>query len=158
MALLDIRNLSVEFGTGKDPFRAVDGIDLRLEEGQVVGVVGESGSGKSVTMLALMGLIAYPGRVRADRLEFAGIDLMTLPPEGRRRITGKDVAMIFQEPMTSLRRPARRSHGLPTRRALGHGVGTRRRSVGAGRLYLLPRGNLRWTPDRGSGQSPRRGG
>ena len=102
MAILDIQNLTVEFGTGKDPFRAVDGVDLRVDEGQVVGVVGESGSGKSVTMLALMGLIAYPGRVHADRLEFAGIDLTTLPPAERRRITGKDVAMIFQEPMTSL--------------------------------------------------------
>jgi len=102
MALLDIQNLSVEFGTGKEPFRAVDGVNLRVEEGEVVGVVGESGSGKSVTMLALMGLIAYPGRIQADRLEFAGIDLMTLPPNGRRRITGKDVAMVFQEPMTSL--------------------------------------------------------
>ena len=102
MAILDIQNLTVEFGTGKDPFRAVDGVDLRVDEGQVVGVVGESGSGKSVTMMALMGLIAYPGRVHADRLEFAGIDLTTLPPAERRRITGKDVAMIFQEPMTSL--------------------------------------------------------
>ena len=102
MALLDILNLTVEFGDGAEPFRAVDGVDLRVEEGEVVGVVGESGSGKSVTMLAIMGLVAYPGRVRADRLEFAGIDLATLPPAERRRITGKDVAMIFQEPMTSL--------------------------------------------------------
>ena len=102
MAFLDIQNLSVEFGTGKEPFLAVDGVNLRVEEGEIVGVVGESGAGKSVTMLALMGLIAYPGRIRADRLEFAGIDLMTLPPDGRRQITGKDVAMVFQEPTTSL--------------------------------------------------------
>jgi dipeptide transport system ATP-binding protein len=68
----------------------------------VLGIVGESGSGKSVTMLALMGLVAYPGQIRADRLAFAGKDLLTLSPGDRRRLTGKDLAMIFQEPTTSL--------------------------------------------------------
>jgi dipeptide transport system ATP-binding protein len=82
--------------------RAVDGVSLRLEEGEVLGVVGESGSGKSVTMLALMGLVAYPGRVRADRLAFAGRDLLTMSDGERRKLAGKDVAMIFQEPTTSL--------------------------------------------------------
>lgn len=82
--------------------RAVDGVSLKLEEGEVLGVVGESGSGKSVTMLALMGLIPYPGRVTADKLMFNGRDLLTISDKDRRRLTGKDVAMIFQEPMTSL--------------------------------------------------------
>ena len=82
--------------------RAVDGVSLTLDEGEVLGVVGESGSGKSVTMLALMGLVAYPGRVRADRLAFAGRDLLDISDGERRQLTGKDVAMIFQEPTTSL--------------------------------------------------------
>jgi dipeptide transport system ATP-binding protein len=102
MTLLEIDNLSVEFPTAAGVLRAVDGVSLRLDEGEVLGVVGESGSGKSVTMLALMGLVPYPGRVRADRLAFAGRDLLTLSAAQRRRIAGKDVAMIFQEPTTSL--------------------------------------------------------
>jgi dipeptide transport system ATP-binding protein len=102
MPLLEIRNLTVEFPTVRGPFKAVDSVDLTIEEGELVGVVGESGSGKSVTMLALMGLIAFPGRMTADRLAFAGHDLMTLGKRERRRLTGKDLAMIFQEPMTSL--------------------------------------------------------
>jgi dipeptide transport system ATP-binding protein len=102
MALLEIDNLSVEFPTAAGVLRAVDGVSLRLDEGEVLGVVGESGSGKSVTMLALMGLVPYPGRVRADRLAFAGRDILTLSAAERRRIAGKDVAMIFQEPTTSL--------------------------------------------------------
>jgi dipeptide transport system ATP-binding protein len=96
MALLEIENLSVDFPTIAGVMHAVDGISVRLEEGEVLGIVGESGSGKSVTMLALMGLVAYPGEIRADRLAFAGKDLLTLSPGDRRRLTGKDLAMIFQ--------------------------------------------------------------
>ncbi|WID98799.1 ABC transporter ATP-binding protein [Bosea vestrisii] len=102
MPLLEIENLSVEFPTSQGLLRAVDRIDLTLDEGEVLGVVGESGSGKSVTMLALMGLVGYPGRVRADKLRFDGRDLLTMSPRERRQLTGKDVAMIFQEPSTSL--------------------------------------------------------
>src|ERR671920_74245 len=102
MALLEIENLSVEFPTQGGIMRAVDGVSLSLEEGEVLGVVGESGSGKSVTMLALMGLIPFPGRVRADKLSFNGRDLLTISDRERRKLTGKDVAMIFQEPTTSL--------------------------------------------------------
>ena len=102
MALLEIDNLTVEFGAEDRAFRAVDQFSLNIEEGEVVGVVGESGSGKSVSMLAIMGLIGYPGRVNARKMLFGGTDLLTLPPAKRRRITGNDVAMIFQEPMTSL--------------------------------------------------------
>jgi dipeptide transport system ATP-binding protein len=102
MALLEIRNLSVEFQTGRGVFRAVDGLDLDVDQGDILGIVGESGSGKSVSMLAVMGLIPWPGRVTADRLVFNGRDLLAMPPAERRRLTGKDVAMIFQEPMTSL--------------------------------------------------------
>ena len=102
MALLEIRNLSVEFSTARGPFRAVDGISLTVDEGDVLGVVGESGSGKSVTMLALMGLLPWTATVTADRLSFANRDLLRLSPAARRDITGNDIAMIFQEPMTSL--------------------------------------------------------
>jgi dipeptide transport system ATP-binding protein len=102
MALVEIENLSVEFPTQGGVMRAVDGVSLKLEEGEVLGVVGESGSGKSVTMLALMGLIPFPGRVTADKLSFNGRNLLTISDRERRQITGKDVAMIFQEPMTSL--------------------------------------------------------
>jgi dipeptide transport system ATP-binding protein len=102
MALLEIRNLSVEFQTGRGGFRAVDGIDLTIDQGDILGVVGESGSGKSVSMLAVMGLIPWPGKVTADRMVFDGIDLLALSPKARRKIVGKDIAMIFQEPMTSL--------------------------------------------------------
>jgi len=102
VALLEIRNLSVEFQTRRGGFRAVEGLDLAVDSGEVLGVVGESGSGKSVSMLAVMGLIPWPGRVTADRLTFAGTDLLGLSARARRRIIGKDIAMIFQEPMTSL--------------------------------------------------------
>ncbi|MGO4664578.1 ABC transporter ATP-binding protein [Bosea sp. 2YAB26] len=102
MPLLEVENLSVEFPTSTGVMRAVDGVSLSLEEGEILGVVGESGSGKSVTMLALMGLVAYPGRIKADRLAFAGRDLLKISDRERRKLTGKDVAMIFQEPSTSL--------------------------------------------------------
>ena len=102
MALLDIKNLRVEFGSEKSPFTAVDGLDLAIDQGEVVGIVGESGSGKSVTSLALMGLIDYPGRVRAERMAFDGRDLLAMPDKERRGLLGKDIAMIFQDPMTSL--------------------------------------------------------
>src|SRR5882724_5186059 len=102
MPLLDIKNLSVDFPTAAGVMRAVDDVSVTLEEGEVLGIVGESGSGKSVTMLALMGLVAYPGEIRAERLAFNGQDLLGLSPSGRRRLIGKDLAMIFQEPATSL--------------------------------------------------------
>jgi dipeptide transport system ATP-binding protein len=100
--MLEIRNLSVEFATAGGMFRAVDGIDLTVQAGEVLCVVGESGSGKSVSMLAAMGLIGHPGRVAADVLRFDGTDLLGLSPRRRRRLVGRDMAMVFQEPMSSL--------------------------------------------------------
>jgi dipeptide transport system ATP-binding protein len=102
MALIHIENLNVEFPSASGPMRVVREVSLSLSEGDVLGIVGESGSGKSMTMLALMGLVPFPGRVAADRLSFAGRDLQKLTDRERRKISGKDVAMIFQEPMTSL--------------------------------------------------------
>ncbi|WP_298932440.1 ABC transporter ATP-binding protein [uncultured Ramlibacter sp.] len=102
MPLLEIEDLHVEFPTQGSVMHAVEGVSLTLEEGEVLGIVGESGSGKSVTMMALMGLIAYPGRVRAKTLRFAGHDLLGISDKERRRLVGKDMAMIFQDPTTSL--------------------------------------------------------
>jgi dipeptide transport system ATP-binding protein len=102
MALFEVRNLTVEFPTASGPFKAVDGIDLTVESGEVLGVVGESGSGKSVTMLATMGLLPPIAKVTADALRFDGRDLLKLNKAQRRQIVGKDLSMIFQEPMTSL--------------------------------------------------------
>jgi dipeptide transport system ATP-binding protein len=102
VSLLEIRNLTVEFGSAQAPFMAVQGLDLTLDRGGLLGVVGESGSGKSVSMLALMGLIDAPGRVSADRLHFDGHDLLSLSPRQRRAIVGRDMAMIFQDPVASL--------------------------------------------------------
>jgi dipeptide transport system ATP-binding protein len=102
MSLLEIKNLSVEFGSEKNPFRAVEGLDLTVNQGEIVGIVGESGSGKSVTMMAMMGLLEGQGRIVADTLQFDGKNLLTISARERRKIVGKDIAMIFQDPMTSL--------------------------------------------------------
>jgi dipeptide transport system ATP-binding protein len=102
MALLEIEDLRVDFLSQGGELHAVEGVSLSLDEGDVLGIVGESGSGKSVTMLAVMGLVAYPGRVRARRMHFAGHDLMALSERARRHVIGRDVAMIFQDPTTSL--------------------------------------------------------
>ncbi len=102
MALLDIENLTVEFQTGSGQFRAVDHVSLQVDAGEVLAIVGESGSGKSVAMLAVMGLLPWTAKVTADRLTFDGRDLLTIGGRERRQIVGKDIAMIFQEPMTSL--------------------------------------------------------
>ncbi|KGM26207.1 dipeptide ABC transporter ATP-binding protein [Photorhabdus luminescens] len=102
MALLNVEKLSVHFGDEEAPFRAVDRISYRVEQGQVVGIVGESGSGKSVSSLAVMGLIDYPGKVMADKLEFNQRDLTKISEQERRQLVGAEVAMIFQDPMTSL--------------------------------------------------------
>ena len=102
MALLEIEDLHVEFPSHGGVLHAVEGVSLSIDEGEVLGIVGESGSGKSVTMLAVMGLIAAPGRVRAKKLAFDGRNLLDASDKERREIVGKDVAMIFQEPTTSL--------------------------------------------------------
>ncbi|MER9960232.1 ABC transporter ATP-binding protein [Mesorhizobium sp. M0045] len=102
MPLLEITNLTVSFDTAAGPFMAVQGIDLSVEPREVLAIVGESGSGKSVAMLAVMGLLPNTATVRADRMAFAGIDLLKLGPSERRKIVGKDISMIFQEPVASL--------------------------------------------------------
>ncbi len=101
--LLSVRNLSTVFETEYGTAKAVDGVSFDLAEGEILGLVGESGSGKSVTALSILNLIpSPPGRILADSIQFNGVDLAALSNRDMRRIRGKDIAMIFQEPMTSL--------------------------------------------------------
>lgn len=102
MALLEIENLIVEFQTAAGMFRAVDGVSLKVHEREVLAIVGESGSGKSVSMLAVMGLLPWTARVTADKMAFNGRDLLKISSSDRRKLIGKDIAMIFQEPVASL--------------------------------------------------------
>jgi len=102
MALLEIRGLVTEFRTERGTIRAVDGISLEIPERGTLGVVGESGSGKSVTALSIMRLVAPPGRIAAGAILYRDQDLTKLSDPEMRKIRGNRIAMIFQEPMTSL--------------------------------------------------------
>ena len=102
MPLLEVRNLTVRFPTRRGFFTAVEGVDIDVDRDEALAIVGESGSGKSVAMLAVMGLLPPQAEVSADRMGFDGHDLMTMSAKARREIAGRDMAMIFQEPMTSL--------------------------------------------------------
>ncbi len=103
MPLLEVDNLQTHFFTQDGVVKAVDGVTLHINEGETLGVVGESGSGKSVTALTLMRLIPQPpGKVVGGSVIFDGKDMLKLSDEQIRRVRGKDVAMIFQDPMTSL--------------------------------------------------------
>ena len=102
-SLLDIRGLCTEFRTGAGLVRAVDGISYSVRPGETVAIVGESGCGKSVGAMSILRLIPDPpGRITAGQIIFAGRDLLTLSEEEMRTIRGRDIGMIFQEPMTSL--------------------------------------------------------
>ncbi len=101
--LLDIQDLSVHFHLPEGIARAVDGVSLHLDAGETIGLVGESGCGKSVTALSILGLIAAPpGRIAAGKIIFNGQNLLNYGDEDLRKIRGREIAMIFQEPMTSL--------------------------------------------------------
>jgi oligopeptide transport system ATP-binding protein len=103
MSLLEIENLRTYFHTRAGIIRAVDDVSFSLEEGETVGIVGESGSGKSVTCYSILGLIPQPpGRIESGTARFDGIDLLHCSSQQLRRIRGKRIAMIFQDPMTSL--------------------------------------------------------
>src|SRR5215210_3827485 len=101
MSLLEIRNLSVTFATSAGPFKAVDGVDLDVDAGEVVAIVGESGSGKSVTMLAVMGLLPRTATVTGS-VRYRGTELVGRRESEIRSLRGSKIAMIFQDPMTSL--------------------------------------------------------
>ena len=100
--LLSVKNLSTEFPVKKGIVRAVEDVSFDVDQGQILAIVGESGSGKSVTSLSIMGLLAEPGHVAGGSMEFEGKDLATLSEKQYRELRGNDMAMIFQEPMTSL--------------------------------------------------------
>ncbi|MDQ4058631.1 MAG: ABC transporter ATP-binding protein, partial [Actinomycetota bacterium] len=103
MALLSVRDLAVQFITRKATVRAVNGISFDLEPGDTLGIVGESGCGKSVSSLAMLGILPKPaGRVTGGEVNFDGTDLLKLSDSQLRQIRGREIAMIFQDPMTSL--------------------------------------------------------
>ncbi|HJS83915.1 MAG TPA: ABC transporter ATP-binding protein [Acetobacteraceae bacterium] len=100
--MLSIENLRTVFQTHQGAVAAVDGVDLAVERGRTLGIVGESGCGKSILSLSIMRLVPPPGRIAAGRIVFDGRDLSALPARAMRALRGRRVAMIFQEPMTSL--------------------------------------------------------
>ncbi len=100
--LLEIRNLTVTFDTAAGPFKAVDGIDISVSAREVLAIVGESGSGKSVAMLAVMGLLPDTATVTADLMRFDGQDMLPMSDREKRQIIGREITIIFQEPMASL--------------------------------------------------------
>ena len=102
MDTLTITGLHTQFQTPKGPLPAVDGVDLRIPKGTIVGLVGESGCGKSVTALSILGLVPPPGAVVAGTIDFWGQELRRCPEQELRRLLGKLFSMVFQDPMTSL--------------------------------------------------------
>ncbi len=103
MSLLEVKNLRTYFETDDGLVKAVDGVSFELQRGETLGIVGESGSGKSVTNLAMLRLVPEPpGKIVAGEVLFKGQDILLLPPDAVRKIRGRRIAMIFQDPMTSL--------------------------------------------------------
>ena len=101
--LLNVQDLCVEFGPISAPIRVINNVNIRVDPGEAVGIVGESGSGKSITSLSILRLVPEPpSRIAAGRIEFEGRDLLALPKSQLRHMRGRDIAMIFQEPMSSL--------------------------------------------------------
>ncbi|CAL76330.1 putative oligopeptide ABC transporter (ATP-binding protein) [Bradyrhizobium sp. ORS 278] len=100
--VLSVSNLQVEFETRRGTLRAIDGVSYDIAKGEVLGVVGESGAGKSVTGLAVIGLIDRPGRISGGEILLSGLRIDNLPPEEMRKVRGKRIGMIFQDPLTSL--------------------------------------------------------
>src|SRR5262245_36469502 len=101
-AVIDVADLKTHFHTDEGVVRAVDGVSFRIEAGRTLGIVGESGSGKSVTSLSIMRLLASSAQIESGRIALLGRDLVRLPEPEMRSIRGREVSMIFQEPMTSL--------------------------------------------------------
>jgi peptide/nickel transport system ATP-binding protein len=99
---LSVKDLQIEFMTRGGPLRAIDGVSFDLRKGEVLGVVGESGAGKSLTGTAVIGLIDAPGRITAGEIYLEGRRIDHLPPDAMRRVRGRDIGMIFQDPLTSL--------------------------------------------------------
>ncbi|MBT9486516.1 MAG: ABC transporter ATP-binding protein, partial [Rubrivivax sp.] len=102
MALLEVKNLRVEFPTRHGTLLALDDISFNIEPGEILGVVGESGAGKSLTGAAIIGLLEPPGRVAGGEIRFEGQRIDNLPREKMRHIRGRKIGAIFQDPLTSL--------------------------------------------------------
>ncbi len=100
--ILEIKGLQSYFFTEKGVAKAVDGVDITIPKGKIIGLVGESGCGKSMTARSIMGLLKYPGRIAGGSILYEGMDLTKLTERQLREICGNDISMIFQEPMTSL--------------------------------------------------------
>jgi len=100
--LLEVENLKIEFFTERGVITAVNEIDFEINQGETLCIVGESGSGKSMTSLGIMGLIEEPGKITQGKINFEGKDLSNLTAKEKREIRGKDISMIFQEPMSTL--------------------------------------------------------
>ncbi len=102
MALLEVRDLTVEFPTRRGLLRALDRVSFTLDEGEVLGVVGESGAGKSLTGAAIIGLLEPPGRIAGGQILLEGKRIDNLPPEAMRRLRGRHIGAVFQDPLTTL--------------------------------------------------------
>ena len=100
--ILQVRDLRVSFRTEQGLMRAIDGVSFDIKKGEILGVVGESGSGKTVTLLAVMGLITDPNAVIEGSIKYRGKELIGLAPRDMRKLRGREIAMIFQDPMTAL--------------------------------------------------------
>ncbi|GLK64405.1 ABC transporter ATP-binding protein [Paracoccus kondratievae] len=135
MGLLNIRNLTVRFATSAGSFTAVDGIDVTVDKGEVLAIVGESGSGKSVSMLAAMGLLPDIATITADEMTFDGKDLLRMTPRQRRSIIGREITMIFQEPIASLNPSF--TTGYQIEEVLRYNAGLSRRAARARALELF---------------------
>ena len=161
MSLLTIRNLTVRFATSTGGFTAVDGIDLHVDRGKILAVVGESGSGKSVSMLAAMGLLPDTATVTADEMTFDGRDLLNMTPRQRRQIIGREITMIFQEPIASLNPSF--TAGYQIEEVLRFNAGLSRKAARARAIELFnqvglpdPEGKLKSYPHQMSGGQSQR--
>ena len=134
-ALLKVEDLEVRFGTARGVVHAVNGVSFEIAPGETLGIVGESGCGKSVTSLAILGILARNGRVTGGRAIFEGRDLLQLPDPELRKIRGREIAMIFQDPMTSLNPVL--TVGRQIREALETHFGTRRKEADTRAAELL---------------------
>ena len=139
MALLEVEDLRVQFHSRHGTVRAVDGVSFSLEAGEVVGLVGESGSGKSVTGLSLLRLLPKAARITGGRIRFAGRDLLTLSEREMRQIRGNQIAMVFQDPMTSLNPTVTVGNQIAESYYLHRG-GSGRAALGRGPNCLTPSG------------------
>src|SRR6195952_2269367 len=102
MALLEVADLTVEFPTRRGVLRALDRVSLSIDNGEILGVVGESGAGKSLTGAAIVGLLERPGRIAGGEIRLNGKRIDNLSPEPLRRIRGRHIGVIFQDPLTTL--------------------------------------------------------